>query len=174
MIKHFEEGESWSNALTAYKELQAQYETNIYDFAKLARAERAIATIYETISKSEKLVPKYFKVIYRGLGFPTTLRDKQYIYEGSPGERAASFTDRMQAQYPSAKIITTEDGEEVEGQFLVISAISAHRDLAHPVFQRSRVPQVIRDYLVRVNDMHFILAIDLKRNWFNFMLPAIV
>ncbi|OAA63040.1 Dedicator of cytokinesis [Cordyceps fumosorosea ARSEF 2679] len=161
MIKHFEEGESWSNALTAYKELQTQYETNIYDFAKLARAERAIATIYETISKSEKLVPKYFKVIYRGLGFPATLRDKQYIYEGSPGERAAAFTDRMQEQYPSAKIITAEDGDEVEGQFLVISVVTPHRDLTHQIYQRTRVPQVVRDFLLSSHPQVF--SITAKR-----------
>ncbi|OAR00452.1 hypothetical protein LLEC1_05863 [Akanthomyces lecanii] len=161
MIKYFEEGESWSNALTAYKELQAQYETNIYDFAKLARAERAIATIYETISKSEKLVPKYFKVIYRGLGFPTTVRDKQYIYEGSLGERAAAFTDRMQEQYPSAKIITNEDGDEVEGQFLVISIVTPHRDLNHKIYQRTRVPQVIRDFLLSSHPQVF--SITAKR-----------
>lgn len=161
MIKHFEEGESWSNALTAYKELQVQYETNIYDFAKLARAERAIATIYETISKSEKLIPKYFKVIYRGLGFPATLRDKQYIYEGSPGERATAFTDRMQEQYPSAKIITTEDGDEVEGQFLVVSVVTPHRDLTHQIYQRTRVPQVIRDFLLSSHPQVF--SITAKR-----------
>lgn len=162
MIKHFEEGESWSNALTAYKELQTQYETNIYDFAKLARAERAIATIYETISKSDRLVPKYFKVIYRGLGFPTTLRDKQYIYEGSPGERAAAFTDRMQEQYPSAKIITSEDGDEVEGQFLVISVVTPHRDLTHQIYQRTRIPQVIRDFLLSSHPQVF--SITAKRS----------
>ncbi|ATY65707.1 SH3 and Ded-cyto domain [Cordyceps militaris] len=162
MIKHFEEGESWSNALTAYKELQAQYETNIYDFAKLARAERAIASIYETISKSDRLVPKYFKVIYRGLGFATTLRDKQYIYEGPPGERAAAFTDRMQEQYPSAKIITAEDGDEVEGQFLVISVVTPHRDLTHPIYQRTRIPQVIRDFLLSSHPQVF--SITAKRS----------
>ncbi|KAJ2973082.1 hypothetical protein NQ176_g6802 [Zarea fungicola] len=162
MIKHFEEGESWSNALTAYKELQVQYETNIYDFAKLARAERAIATIYETISKSDKLVPKYFKVIYRGLGFPATLRDKQYIYEGSPNERAAAFTDRMQEQYPSARIITSEDGDEVEGQFLVISVVTPHRDLTHQIYQRTRVPQVIRDFLLSSHPQVF--AVTAKRS----------
>lgn len=162
MIKHFEEGESWSNALTAYKELQTQYETNIFDFAKLARAERAIATIYETISKSEKLVPKYFKVIYKGLGFPATLRDKEYIYEGAPGERAAAFTDRMQEQYPSAKLITSDDVDEVEGQFLVVSAVTPHRDLTHHVYQRTRVPQVIRDFLLSSHPQTF--SVTTKRN----------
>lgn len=162
MIKHFEEGESWSNALTAYKELQTQYETNIYDFAKLARTERAIASIYESISKSEKVVPKYFKVIYKGLGFPTALRDKHFIFEGAPSERGSAFTDRMQEQYPSAKIVGSEDIDEVEGQFLVISAISAHKDLTHSVYQRTRVPQVIRDFLLSAHPQNFVVTA--KRN----------
>ncbi|GAB0135238.1 nrps [Epichloe bromicola] len=148
MIKQFEEGESWSNALTAYKELQTQYESNIFDFAKLARTERAIATIYETISKSEKLIPRYFKVVYKGLGFPSGVRDKEFIYECAPTERAAAFTDRIQEQYPAAQIVTSGGVDEVEGQFLVISSVTPHRDLSHQVYQRARVPQVIRDFLV--------------------------
>lgn len=148
MIKHFEEGQSWSNALTAYKELQAQYEASVFDFAKLARTDRAMATIYEKIAKSNKIVPRYFKVIYKGLGFPAGLRDKEFVYEASSKERASAFTDRMQEQYPSAQIVTSGDVDEVEGQFLVISAITPHRDLAHRVFQRARVPQMTRDYLL--------------------------
>lgn len=161
MIKYFEEGESWHNALAAYKELQVQYESNVFDFAKLARTERAIATIYETISKSDKLVPKYFKVTYKGLGFPPSLRDKEFVYEGSPTERTSAFTDRMQEQYPSASIVTGGDVDEVEGQFLVISALTAHRDLTHHVFQRARVPQVIRDFLLSSNPQSF--SVSTKR-----------
>jgi hypothetical protein len=155
MIKHFEEGEAWSSALAAYKELQAQYETNTFDFAKLARTERAIASIYETIAKSDKLVPKYFKVIFKGLGFPASVREKEFVFEGSPAERTSSFTDRMQEMYPSARIVTSEHIDDVEGQFLVISALSPHRDLGHHVFQRARVPQVIRDYLVSAHPQSF-------------------
>ncbi|KAF4989745.1 hypothetical protein FGRMN_8932 [Fusarium graminum] len=162
MIKHFEEGESWSHALAAYKELQAQYESNIFDFSKLARTERAIATIYETISKSDKLVPKYFKVVYKGLGFNANLRDKEYIYEGSPNERASAFADRMQEQYPAAQIVTGGDVDDVEGQFLVISAVTPHRDLNHQIFQRARVPQVIRDFLLSSHPQTF--SISTRRN----------
>ncbi|KAM0343652.1 hypothetical protein ACHAPU_008404 [Fusarium lateritium] len=162
MIKHFEDGESWSHALAAYKELQAQYENNIFDFSKLARTERAIATIYETISKSDKLVPKYFKVVYKGLGFNTNLRDKEYIYEGSPNERASAFADRMQEQYPAAQIVTGGDVDDVEGQFLVISAVTPHRDLNHQIFQRARVPQVIRDFLLSSHPQTF--SISTRRN----------
>ncbi|KAE9568380.1 hypothetical protein CGMCC3_g15459 [Colletotrichum fructicola] len=162
MIKYFEDGEAWSSALAAYQELRVQYETNIFDFAKLARTERAIATIYETISKSDKLVPKYFKVVYKGLGFPPSLRDKEFVYEGSPTERAAAFTDRMQEQYPSAQIVTGGDVDDVEGQFLVVSAITPHRDLTHQVFQRARVQQVIRDYLLSAHPQNF--SVSSKRS----------
>jgi hypothetical protein len=155
MIKHFEDGEAWSSALDAYKELQAQYETNTFDFAKLARTERAIASIYETIAKSDKLVPKYFKVIFKGLGFPASVREKEFVFEGSPAERTSSFTDRMQEMYPAARIVTSDHIDDVEGQFLVISALGPHRDLGHHVFQRARVPQIIRDYIVSAHPQSF-------------------
>jgi hypothetical protein len=162
MIKHFEEGEAWTSALDAYKELQMQYETNIYDFAKLARTERAIATIYETLARSDRLVPKYFKVVYKGLGFPTGLRDKEFVFEGSPAERTSAFTDRMQEQYPAAQIVTSEHIDDVEGQFLVISALSPHRNLGHHVFQRARVPVAMRDYVLSRHPKTF--SVTRRRN----------
>ncbi|SPO03290.1 related to dock180 protein [Cephalotrichum gorgonifer] len=162
MITHFEEGEAWTSALETYRELQVQYETNVFDFAKLARTERAIAKIYETIVKSDKLVPKYYKVIYKGLGFPTSLRDKEYVYEGTPGERTSAFTDRMQEQYPAAQIVTHGDVDEVEGQYLVISSITPHRDLSHHVFQRARVQYGIRDYILSAHPQEF--SVSTRRN----------
>lgn len=158
MIRQFEEGESWSNALTAYKELQAQYESNVFDFAKLARTQRAIATIYETISKSERTTPKYFKVVFKGLGFPASVRDKEFIYEGALHERGSAFTDRMQEQYPSAQIVTNGDVDEVEGQYLVMSNVTPNRDLSHPVFQRTKVSQVIREFLLSSHPQTFSVA----------------
>jgi dedicator of cytokinesis protein 3 len=155
MIKYFEDGEAWSSALAAYKELQVQYEENIFDFSKLARTQRAIATIYESITKSDKIVPKYFRVTYKGMGFPVGLRDKDFVFEGSPTERTSAFTDRMQEQHPSAQIITTGDVEDVEGQFLQISPLSPHRNLDHHVFQRAKVPNVIREYLLSSHAQQF-------------------
>ncbi|KAF4617980.1 hypothetical protein G7Y89_g15009 [Cudoniella acicularis] len=162
IIKHFEDGEAWSCALDTYQELQTQYQENVYDFAKLARTQRAIATIYETIAKADKLVPKYFRVTYRGMGFPPSLRDKEFVFEGSPTERTSAFTDRVQEQHPSAQIVTSGDVDDVEGQFLQISTLSPHRDLDHHVFQRARVPQVVRDYLLSAHPQHF--SITSKRN----------
>ncbi|KAI1128479.1 SH3 domain-containing protein [Nemania abortiva] len=163
MIKHFEDGEAWSSALAAYNELRTQYESNVFDFAKLARTERAIATIYETIAKGDKLIPKYFKVVFKGLGFPINLRDKAYVYEGSHGERTTAFTDRMQEQYQAAQILTNGDVDsEVEGQYLIVSAVSPHRELQHQVFQRARVAHPIRDFLLSSNPQTF--SVSSKRN----------
>ncbi|KAL0260375.1 Deoxycytidine kinase 1 [Diplodia seriata] len=148
MIKHYEEGMSWNNALQAYQELATQYETNIFDFSKLARTQRAMATVYESINKGERQIPRYFRVVYKGMGFPVSLRDKQFIFEGSPTDSRATFTDRLQQQHPSAQISTGANEEDVEGQYLQIYSVSAQKDLTHPIYQRPKVGQAIREHYV--------------------------
>lgn len=147
MIKLLEDGEAWGSAITAYQELQIQYQENTYDYSKLANVHRAIGSIYEILAKSDKLVPRYYRVVYKGLGFPPNLRDKEYIYEGHPNEKLASFQYRMQAAHPSAQI-TNNTPEDFEGQFLQITTLSPYRDLNHPVLQRVRIPQIVKDYLL--------------------------
>lgn len=148
MIKHYEEGMSWHNALQAYQELAAQYENNIFDFSKLARTQRAMATVYESINKGDRQIPRYFRVVYKGMGFPVSLRDKQFIFEGSPTDSRATFTDRLQQQHPSAQISNGSNEEDVEGQYLQIYSVSAQKDLTHPIYQRPKVGQAIREHLV--------------------------
>ncbi|CZT04295.1 related to dock180 protein [Rhynchosporium agropyri] len=162
IIKYFEEGEAWSSALSLYQELQSQYQENVFDFPKLARTQRAIATIYETIAKADKIVPKYFRVTFRGMGFPPSFRDKEFVFQGSPTERTSAFTDRMQEQHPSAQIVSAGDVDDVEGQFLQISALTPHRDLEHHVYQRARIPQVVRDYFLSAHPQVF--SVTSKRN----------
>lgn len=155
MIKYYEDGLSWDNALGTYMELATQYEHNIFDFSKLARTQRAMATIYESISKGERQNPRYFRVVYKGLGFPVGLRDKQFIFEGSPSDRLATFTDRMQQQHPSAQILQAGGEEDVEGQYLQIYPVSPQKDLLHPIYQRAKVAQPIRDYYLLSRPTHF-------------------
>ncbi|EED16759.1 dedicator of cytokinesis domain protein, putative [Talaromyces stipitatus ATCC 10500] len=148
IIQHFEDGKAWTHALACYKELIEQYEHIVMDFTKLSRAQGSMAKIYESISKEEKPFPRYFRVCYRGLGFPPTLRDKQFIFEGLPNERMASFTDRMQKLHPAAQFTSSSETEDIEGQFLQISSVSAHREIMHPVYQRSKVPHSVREHLL--------------------------
>lgn len=147
-IERFEEGKAWNLALASYQELAYHYEHTTFDFPKLARAQRSMAKINEAIATQEKQYPRYFKVHYRGLGFPPSIRDKQYIFEGLPNERMATFTDRMQKQYPTASVTSSSQIENVEGQYLQIFSVSPFRDLNHPVYQRPRVPTSIREHLL--------------------------
>ncbi|KAL5118226.1 Deoxycytidine kinase 1 [Pleosporales sp. CAS-2024a] len=158
MIEHYENGQSWSNALAAYTELASQYEHNVFDLAKLARTQHAMAKIYEAIARGERTNPRYFRVVYKGLGFPAGLRDKQYIFEGSATDRLASFTDRMQQQHPAAQILNPGVEHDVEGQYLQIYPVSPQKDLTHPIFQRAKVSQSVKDYYLLSRPSHFTSA----------------
>ena len=155
MIKNFEEGLSWQQALSAYDELASQYQHNVYDFAKLARAQRATANIYERIGKMERHNPRYFRVAYRGLGFPLNLRDKQYIFEASAGERLSSFKDKLQRQYPSAHIVGSGHLDELEGQYLSTYAVSPQKDFHHPINRKIKAAQPIKDHFMLSNPDRF-------------------
>jgi len=157
-IHYFEEGMAWHWALNAYSELAAEYQHNTFEFAKLARTERAMATIYDRISKGEKQTPRYFRVIYRGLGFPLSLRDKQFIFEGLPTDRLATFTDKMQKQYPSAQVTTSGSLDEIEGQYLTIFPVSPQKDLLHPVNRRAKVAQPIREHFMFARSKQFTMT----------------
>ena len=162
MIKYFEEGEAWHSALSSYRELANQYEHSHYDFAKLARTQRAMATIYETISKGEWQTHRYFRVTYHGLGFPSNLRDKQFIYEGEASERQSTFTDRMRQLHPAAQVLSKGEAEDEEGQYLQIFSVSVYRDLDHPIYQQPKVVQSTRDYISSARPNRF--AVTSKRH----------
>ncbi len=162
MIKFYEEGKAWDCALACYRELADRYEHHYYDFAKLARTQRSMAKIYEAISKGDRHASRYFRVVYKGMGFAPSLRDKQFIFEASAEDRQSMFTDRMRQQHPSAQIVSSGDIEDVEGQYLQISAVSPYRDLNHRVYQQSRVPQSIREYLLSSRSDRF--AVTSKRH----------
>jgi hypothetical protein len=155
MIKYFEEGSAWDCALASYQELGQQYDHKIFDFSKLARTQRSMARIQETIARGDGHSPRYYKVAYLGLGFPTNLRDKQFIYQGNRPERLAAFTDRLQQKHPAAQIVGGGEIENVEGQFLQVSAVSPHRALDHPLYQLSKVPQSTREFILTSRPQQF-------------------
>ena len=162
MIKSFEEGEAWASALSSYRELAEQYENVHYDFSKLARTHRSMATIYESIAKGDWQSPRYFRVIYQGMGFPSNLRGKQFIYEGQAGERQSMFTDRMRRLHPTAQIVPKGETEDIEGQYLQIFPVSPYRDLELRIYQQPKVNQSIRDFITTSKPRTF--AVTSKRH----------
>lgn len=162
MIKYLEEGEAWESALASYRELADQYEHAHYDFAKLARTQRAMATIYDTIARGEWHSPRFFRVIYDGLGFPSSLRGKEFIYEAESSERQSGFTDRMRQLHPAAQVAPKGEVEHIEGQYLRIFPVSVYRDLEHPIYQQPKVVQSTRDFTSASRPYRF--AVTSKRH----------
>ncbi|KAL8804480.1 MAG: hypothetical protein Q9200_005812 [Gallowayella weberi] len=155
MIKHFEDGAAWDCALTSYKELADQYENYTYDYVKLARTQHSTARIYESIAKGEQPNPRYFKVLYRGLGFSDSLRDREYIFQGEAAERQTTFTDRLRLQHPAAQVVPSGDIDNFEGQFLVVTSVTPYRDLEHPLYHVSKVPQSVREHILQSQPSRF-------------------
>ena len=157
MINFFEEGGAWECAIDSYRELADHYEQYTFDFAKLARTQRSMAKIYDVIARGERVSPRYFHVTYRGLGFPALLRDKQFIYQGNGSERLSAFTDRLQQEHLAAQI-SSGDNDNLEGQYIQVSAVSPHRDLEHPLYQRAKVPQPTREYILSSQPSQFAIT----------------
>lgn len=155
MCEYFEKGKCWHRALEAYRELAGQYERTTFDYSKLARTQRAMATIHERIARGDRVSPRYFRVVYRGLGFPGNLRDREFIFEGREEDRLANFEERMQQLHPSAHILRAEKDVDVEGQFVFVFPVSANKDLAHAVYQRMKVSQSAREYSLLSNPSKF-------------------
>ncbi|KAH0607773.1 uncharacterized protein H6S33_002807 [Morchella sextelata] len=164
MIKHFEDGYSWENALDTYKELADQYENVLYDYAKLGKCHRAMAKIHEDIlqGSGDGYNPRFFRVAYLGLGFPLGLRDRQFIVQGNHWEGLDAFTDRIQMQHPAAKIVSSVAIDSVEGQFIHITSVEPEHDIGHPVFQRCKVPPNTREFLLQRRPRSFSFAVPLS------------
>ena len=162
MMNYLEEGEAWDSALAYYRELAREYEYTHYDFAKLARTQRSMAKIYENVAKGDWQSPRFFRVTYHGMGFPSSLRGKEFIYEGEPAERQSAFTDRMRLLHPAAQISSKGDVIELEGQYLQITPVSPYRDLEHPIYQQSKVVQSTRDFVTLSSPNRF--AVTTKRH----------
>ncbi|KAG5855337.1 hypothetical protein ANANG_G00048040 [Anguilla anguilla] len=82
IINYFDKGKMWEEAIILGKELAEQYENEMFDFEQLSASLRKQAQFYENIVKVIRPKPDYFAVGYYGLGFPSFLRNKMFIYRG--------------------------------------------------------------------------------------------
>ncbi|CCX33505.1 Similar to Dedicator of cytokinesis protein 5; acc. no. B2RY04 [Pyronema omphalodes CBS 100304] len=148
MIGYFEDGKSWENALETYRELAENYEHTVFEYGKLARCNRAMATLQESILEGARPEPRYYRVAYYGLGFPTGLRDRQFVIQAGPYEGHQMFADRMLMQHPAARLV---DGvvDSIEGQFIHIVPVVPEINYASPAFRKQRVPATVRNFLAK-------------------------
>uniref|UniRef100_A0A8C1XT64 Dedicator of cytokinesis 1 n=1 Tax=Cyprinus carpio TaxID=7962 RepID=A0A8C1XT64_CYPCA len=153
IIKYFDKGKMWEEAIILGKELAEQYENEMFDFEQLSALLRKQAQFYENIVKVIRPKPDYFAVGYYGLGFPSFLRNKMFIYRGKEYERREDFEARLLTQLPNAEKMKTttppsEDIRSSSGQYIQCFTVKPILELP-PKFQNKPVSeQIVSFYTV--------------------------
>ena len=150
-IEQYEKGFAWGAAMDCYLELAHQYQHKTFNFSKLAKAQHSMARIHESIAKGEGEASRYFHVEFTGLGFPDTIKNTTFIYEGFGTERLTGFNDRLQKQYPVARLLDAGhqiNVEESEGQYIKIAVVQVHHDLDQPILRRAKVPLSTKEFVL--------------------------
>ncbi|SCV99424.1 LAFE_0A02850g1_1 [Lachancea fermentati] len=107
--RNFYRGLKLEKALTVYKELAQAYEQINYDLNALAQVHGNISRLYNDLQTVNRLIPTYFKVTFVGFGFPTSIRQKSFIYEGLPFEHITSMQSRILLSHPGSRLITKQE-----------------------------------------------------------------
>ncbi|KAM3163935.1 DOCKER domain-containing protein [Lachancea thermotolerans] len=107
--RHFHKGLKLEKALSIYKELAQAYEKINYDLGGLSLVHGNISKLYGDLQTVDRLVPTYFKVSFAGFGFPSSTRNKAFVYEGLPFEHITSMQTRLLVSHPGSKIVGSQD-----------------------------------------------------------------
>lgn len=105
--KNFSKGLKLEKALSVYKDLITAYDDINYDLSGLSFAYGQIAQIYTKLQNIDRILPTYFKVLFLGLGFPATMRNKSFIYEGLPFEHISAMHNRLLKIHHGSTIINS-------------------------------------------------------------------
>lgn len=165
IIQCFSQGKAFENAIEANKELINAYENVSFDFKKLANATRILAKLYDSVDSVERLSPQFFRVAYIGSGFPRSLRNRLFIFEGNAWEKLESIHERLHKTYPGATIVSNESQAKQEGQYLFVSTVEPDPEgkIEHKQ-GRSRPTPGAKEYKFRQNLKRFSYARPLPGN----------
>lgn len=159
MLDYFVQGKAWEMCIAVCKELASEYEHTTYNYSKLADILQKQAEFFNNIMKKERYFTEYFRVGFYGKGFPTSLRNKQFIYRGLEWEKISSFVERIQSRHPNAKLLPPKSAPPVteeqlrsldgsnSGQYIQVTAVVPEPDREHsPLFVNAQVPDAVRSY----------------------------
>jgi hypothetical protein len=106
IIDYYDQGNAWERALPLCKELQMQYETEVFDYKSLKDILETMARFYDRITQNVRQIPQYFRVGYWGRKFPTSIRNKEFVYRVPDNrDHIGVFCDRIQNQFPQAQLM---------------------------------------------------------------------
>lgn len=81
----------------------SQYEAELFDYKQYSDILKRQATFCDKITSGQPRDVQYFRVGYYGCGFPTVVRNKEFVVRVSGAVHQVDFTERMQSQYPAAQ-----------------------------------------------------------------------
>ncbi|KAK8379060.1 hypothetical protein O3P69_019104 [Scylla paramamosain] len=152
IIKYFDKGKMWEDALKLCKELVTHYEEVRFDYTKLSELLTRMAVFYKNIMNPQNLrpEPEYFRVAYYGRGFPAFLQNKVFVYRGNGFERLAEFQTRILDQFRNAELMKkltppSEEAKESPHQYLQISKVDCVVD-ENVIFAGASVSEQITSY----------------------------
>ncbi|KAK3597762.1 hypothetical protein CHS0354_006119 [Potamilus streckersoni] len=150
IISYFEKGKMWERGIQLCKELADVYENDQFDYEKLSWILQRQAELYRCIIHDMRPDPEYFRVGYFGLGFPSFLQNKVFIYRGKEYERLQDFNARMQSLFPNAELMKTlahpsKDIQESQKQYLQINAVTPVMEM-QPRFLNKQISEKILKY----------------------------
>uniref|UniRef100_A0A182NGG6 DOCKER domain-containing protein n=1 Tax=Anopheles dirus TaxID=7168 RepID=A0A182NGG6_9DIPT len=158
IISYFDKGKCWEKGIPLCKELAVFYERKRFDYNRLSDVLVQEAKFFQNILTQLRPEPEYFRVGYYGTGFPSFVRNKQFIYRGLEYERIGAFIQRLQTEFPTALILDKKQYppdssilNSPEQRFHVVNV----RPIADPYHLKSAkvtVPEKISKYY-EVNDV---------------------
>uniref|UniRef100_A0A3Q3WAR4 Uncharacterized protein n=1 Tax=Mola mola TaxID=94237 RepID=A0A3Q3WAR4_MOLML len=107
IICYLDKGKMWEKAIELGKQLAKMHESHMFDFMELSQLLKKQAKFYENIMHAMRPQPEYFAVGYYGLGFPSFLRNKMFIYRGKEYEWLEDFSLKLLSQFPNAVRMTS-------------------------------------------------------------------
>nr|CAB3239393.1 dedicator of cytokinesis protein 1 [Phallusia mammillata] len=157
IVDLFQRGKMWEEGIKLCKELAVQHEQETFRYQLLSDILFRQAELYKNITTAMRPEPEYFFVGYYGLGFPTFLRNRKFIYRGKEFERLSDFTTRILNLLPSAKKMTTTapPGDDVlNSTGMSVQMYKVNPLMEEPPHFRGKIvdDQILSFY--KVNDVH--------------------
>uniref|UniRef100_A0A3P8SEF6 Dedicator of cytokinesis 5 n=1 Tax=Amphiprion percula TaxID=161767 RepID=A0A3P8SEF6_AMPPE len=156
IICYLDKGKMWEKAIELGKQLAKMHESHMFDFMELSQLLKKQAQFYENIMHAMRPQPEYFAVGYYGLGFPSFLRNKMFIYRGKEYAWLEDFSLKLLSQFPNAVRMTStappEDNiSNSSGQYIQCFTVKPVLTVPHQ-FKDKGVPEQILNYY-RTNEV---------------------
>ncbi|MEQ2269505.1 Dedicator of cytokinesis protein 5, partial [Xenotaenia resolanae] len=150
IICYLDKGKMWEKAIELGKQLAKMHESHMFDFMELSELLKKQAKFYEQIMHAMRPQPEYFAVGYYGLGFPSFLRNKMFIYRGKEYEWLEDFILKLLSQFPNAVRMTSTapPGDDIcssPGQHIQCFNVKPVLTVPHQ-FKDKGVPEQILNY----------------------------